>query len=515
MKLATLLALFVTTLFSGPGWSQSISNSGIEIEYSYQTSFRSVARQTQVIIDNPAVEISRAVDPVKLANEHAGHVYGLFHSAYYMVEMGFPSDLSEGFVGTMTPIVENVESFAVEGDPYIWIRYRAYGRAILHKKAAAQWFKNNAVKNEITLPLLVNLPLVYTDDMKRYKKSRWKECTDYYFWKPYDFSYFYDPFYCKDLGQAPISAPTKFEVIKLDPPADQVVPTQAIHGDNENGKLITLYFVHGFDEVPRPGYHNKPNRDLYRDGGYKLYKNLETTLLEKYGFTKVSSLDEFREILGREFDNIHLIREVSLEHNYQRRYLSTFVRKDNDGKISVVRSGLFPSDNDEDLVTFPTFWKEAWENGDFIYYGGHSGDGTALSIHNMLKNIEKSKLDIVKDINFNPVKTQVAFFDACSSYAHFQQMYAQLKPSRLHVLTYGLVSLYHTAEATEQTMLEIIFSSKPIKWSNALEQIERAQLKPQMDYLYKTKSVATRKYRDYLERKLYPSSLLNVRVTDN
>lgn len=484
--------------------AQSLSYSGVEVEYKYSISFRSMFRYQD------SAQLPMFSNSEKIANHHASHVYGLFHSAYFMEHLGFPPDLSEGFMGTMTPVVSNIKTFVVEGDPYLWVHYDANGKAILHHKAADVWFKNSE-KVIVPLPLLVDLPEIYADDMAHYRRKEWRECTDYHYWEPKDFSYFYDPIYCESLGKPPVANTVNFEVTKLPSPQNLEVPLQKIRGENSNGRLINLYFIHGFEGTLPAGTADKPHPSLYKDGGYKLYKNLDNQLLQKYGFTSVQSLDEFRKFLGDQFSQISVIRDVNMDHHVQRRYFRTYVRKDDDGNIWVVRSGLFPSDNDGALVTFPTFWKEAWENGDFIYYGGHSGDGVALNINNMLNNIGKSQLEITQGIEFNLKKTQIAFFDACSSYAHFQQMYSGLKPKNLFMLTYALVSLYHTASATEDYMLDLIIHQQPgIRWMDALEGIEKAQLKPHVEFMYENKTTQTRMYNSFLKQKLYPSSLLNV-----
>lgn len=101
-------------------------------------------------------------------------------------------------------------------------------------------------------------------------------------------------------------------------------------------------------------------------------------------------------------------------HDIQRRYFSTHLLRQGDHTI-VVRSALFDTTNDVSstpLLSFPKFWKEAWENGDFIYYGGHSGDGASLNISSMINNLERADIGA---IGFNNKKTQIAFIDACSS----------------------------------------------------------------------------------------------------
>lgn len=499
MKFGLLLLFLLPTL----GFAQSISYSAVETEYSYKVKFRSL-----IHADAP----SDSVNYQKLADDHAAHIFGLFHSAYYMDKRGFPSEMSVGFSGSKEPEVTHVGTSTIKGDPYLWIDYEAEGRTLLHKTTAEQWFGGKDTAT-VKLPFLTNFPMIYSDDMKRYKDAKFKACTDSHYWQAKEFSYFWDPYMCPWLGEEPYSTQVKFEFSKVEEPSASRVPLAQVRGDNENGRLTVLYFAHGFNEVPPSGKPDEPGQKLLRDSGYKLYKNLDAVLIKQYHFTKVTGLAHLRELLGDDMRHLNLAREVTLENHNQRRYFSTLVRKDRE-RTYVVRSGLFPSDNDEGLVTFPTFWKEAWENGDFIYYGGHSGDGTSLSIDNMLSNIKKSRANITDGIVFSQSKTQIAYFDACSTYDHFQDMYAGLKYKNLHMLTYGLVSLFEVAAATEETMLQLVINeTRDLTWKEELEQIEASQLRPYIDFLYTNSSVRTRKFNYYNERKIYPTSLLNVLVT--
>jgi hypothetical protein len=504
---AGLLLLLLFPLFS---FAQSISYSAVETDYSYKVKFRSLVTADRL---NHVLGIfPNAVNYQKLADEHAAHIFGLFHSAYYMDKKGFPAEMSVGFSGTKEPEVTHVDFSEVEGDPYLWIEYEAEGRTLLHKTTAELWFGSNSTAT-IELPFLTNFPLIYSDNMKKYRDPKFKKCTDEHYWEPKDFSYFWDPYICPELSRPPLSTLVSFELKKVEEAPAHRVPLTQIRGDNENGPLTVLYFAHGFDEIPPSGSPDEPGQKLVRDSGYKLYKNLDKVLIKQYGFTKVTGLAGLREILGDDITHLNLIREVSLENHNQRRYFSTLVRKDRN-QTYIVRSGLFPSDNDKKLVTFPTFWKEAWENGDFIYYGGHSGDGTSLSIDNMLSNIKKSQMNITDGIVFSQSKTQIAYFDACSTYDHFQDMYAGLKPQNLHMLTYGLVSLFEVAAATEESVLDLIINeTQDLTWKQEIEKIEASQLRPYIEFQYSNKSVRTRKYNYYSERKIYPTSLLNVFVT--
>ncbi|MCB0404493.1 MAG: hypothetical protein KDD51_06880, partial [Bdellovibrionales bacterium] len=152
----------------------------------------------------------------------------------------------------------------------------------------------------------------------------------------------------------------------------------------------------------------------------------------------------------------------------------------------------------------------AWQNGDVIYFGGHSGDGQSLSLENMLSTLDSLDLD---EIHFDNGKTQVALFDSCSSYAHYQDMYVKRKTRGLHLVTFGLVSLFEYAQATMEGLLDLVLTraGKNKKWAGALRGIEQKQLPAHVKAFYEpTEQEAI--LEQYQQVQAYPSSLMNVWV---
>jgi hypothetical protein len=203
---------------------------------------------------------------------------------------------------------------------------------------------------------------------------------------------------------------------------------------------------------------------------------------------------------------------VALEHELQRRFFRTYVKKTND-QTFVVRAALFDARNQagpKPLLSFPRFWKEAWENGDFIYFSGHSGDGQALKLKTMLDALDSADID---KIRFKSGKTQIAVFDSCSSYAHYQDAYASLKGAGLHLVTVGLVSLYHLADATVDGFLSAVLGTEGRNrpWLEVLGAVEQSQLAPHVRLLYPADE-REQAMRKYLRKHQYPSSLMNVLV---
>lgn len=490
-----IIALIIGLLIAGPTSATVISNSGVEVEYTYTTEFRTMV---------PATEMHK-VNALKLANMHAEHIFGVFQSTDFAEKNGFPAELTEGWAGSKHSNVTRAVKFKKSGDDNLWIDYTVKTNAIILNKVAEKIFSHNT-EATIPLPLLLDLPRVYTPDMMGYQSDDFKRCTDPHYETPDNFYYFYNPFRCPELGKNPIGqmVDVTFKKIKNSDNAQKKLPLEKLRADNKNGRLFVFYFTYGYAE-----YLSSPE-DIKRDAGWRLFNSLSKTLTNKYKFTEVESTAQLREALGKEMRHLKLYTLPSLNHPLQKRFLRTHVLRGDDVTI-VVRSGLFPTDNEklaDPLITFPKFWKEAWENGDFIYYGGHSDDGRSLLVDTMLANL--GTVDI-KEIHFNNAKEQIAFFDSCSSYAHFVKMYADRKPQNLSVISYGLVSLFHLADSTVQSLLEVLITgdSQNTLWQDTLQKIEKESLYPHVKYMYDRRDF-DEVYKDFSSKGLYPSYLLNV-----
>jgi hypothetical protein len=521
MKTLNALVLSLLFLNCSSAFAASLSYSGVEVDYDYAVSFRTV--QTSEADDQNSAE--------NYASFHAAHVFGLFHSPDYAKKFGYTAELIEGFAGTKAPQIIEAEMYSVPGDKYKWVRYRAKSQMIVLKKIAAQWFQGKT-SAQVNLPLLQDLSAIYVDNflelprqLQVYRDDRWVKCTDNYYQGALDFSYFYNPFRCPSLGRPPRAVDVTFNVQLTASKEEEKArfPHRQIYGDNENGNLTTLYFVQGFDYSPEAG--SSPQK-IRADVGYRVFRKLETALLEDYGFTATESLEALRQALGADFAKIKLATPVHLTHFQNRLFFRTFYKKV-DGKIFVVRAGLLNSDDDARMkgnVSFIKFWKEAWENGDFVYFGGHSGDGASLDVDTIntdLLNQQMTRRTALDDISSNELsaitfsegKTQVAFIDTCTSYDHYQSMYAERKKN-LHLMTYGLVSLFHNAEATLRNMLNVIVIPKKQQplWSEVLRDLESDQLTSHILDTYYDKAEAKKVLDKYRRTNQLPSYLVNVSV---
>lgn len=507
------LLIILTKPFTFALAAKTISNSGEEIEFEFETSFRTLYTTDSISDFNNKTTQSQAL-------WHADHIFGLFHSPEYAEAYNTPAELIEGFAGTKHPVILNSSSFRADGDNHIWVKYRTKGKALVLKSVVDGWLGPSTRTGKVSLPLIEDLPAIYKNqeaplslNVSDYTKRNWVKCTDPHYKSPLDFSYFYNPYRCPELSTAPIAKDVEFKIKRAPQTRWQntLMPLTEIRSDNQNGELVVLYLINGFYNDFTSG--DSPQA-IHRDDGWRLYTNIGKKLVHDYGFTEVENLSHFRALLGENQKHMNLLTPVALANDTQRRYFATYVKQAG-SKTYVVRKALFDTSNEErsnPLRSFLKFWKEAWENGDFIYYGGHSGSGASLDTSVILGNL--AAIDI-ENVHFRQNKTQIAFFDSCSSYAYYQDMYMQKKPVGLHLLTYGMVSLFHLAQPSLETLIQFIMNEAPRTptWVEALETIEQNQLLPALEFMYEP-AEAQRLNLNYKRKGLYPSYLLNVAVPD-
>ncbi len=93
MKTLLLLPLLLNPL----SHAFTVSNSGTEVTFSYSMEFRSLYQKTD-----------RKLNPKHLAENHAFHLDGLFHSPEYAKAIaGYDVNLIQGFAGAKMPEIKN------------------------------------------------------------------------------------------------------------------------------------------------------------------------------------------------------------------------------------------------------------------------------------------------------------------------------------------------------------------------------------------------------------------------
>jgi hypothetical protein len=114
--------------------------------------------------------------------------------------------------------------------------------------------------------------------------------------------------------------------------------------------------------------------------------------------------------------------------------------------------------------TFVEYFSEALTTSQIVSYDGHSGLGGNLEYERFLAN----KL---------PGFYQIFFFNGCSSYPYFNQMYFSQKPAgkkNLEVITAGLPTLTSTSTSNMMAFLNPFVHGKVHSYQTLMRGIEKS-----------------------------------------
>jgi hypothetical protein len=266
-----------------------------------------------------------------------------------------------------------------------------------------------------------------------------KKCTDPHYDSFGDFWYFWDPLTdsnCRYLSKSPQSNTISIAISSGAKTSPDVTPRlDLLRGDNGNGKTLSIYVVHGFNE-------SSTSRN---DDGRVCFKELNEHLLAT----------GFKETIERR-DNSRPL--------YVYTKTMTLAGKEVDVEIRhlLVETGI-----ESRGVTFAKFFKEAVEKADVIVYEGHSGLGGNLDIPSLEEKAGKFK--------FNPAKRQIFFFDSCASYSYYLgQFSAEKTKAKIDVVTYALSSYFDSSENVLEGLLNALTNEKKsdMKWMDILKDME-------------------------------------------
>ncbi len=252
-------------------------------------------------------------------------------------------------------------------------------------------------------------------------------CTDEHYQSEGDFWYFWSPNNngCKLIaGKDYILVKAKVERYKntaLSYPEYHNLP-------DENGN-ITVHVLFGMDDTKKDRNPLK-SADINADN----YRIVRKDLLSRGYLPKIWTKEE--------------ISKVAKTVNGDFPFVETLKK----GKI-IYRFFFGPTGINEDSLAFHWFYKDAIENASVMIYGGHSGLGGHLD----LDSIESS---LGAQIKFNTTRYQIFFFDSCTSYKYYNQMYFERKMTaqdpkgtkKLDVFTNGLATYFHVMPASNKAI---------------------------------------------------------------
>jgi len=115
-------------------------------------------------------------------------------------------------------------------------------------------------------------------------------------------------------------------------------------------------------------------------------------------------------------------------------------------------------------ATCVNYFSEALSNSQIVAYDGHSGLGG---------NLEYDRFDLGKLSN----QYQIFFFNGCSSYPYFNQMYFNQKPAgkkNLEIITAGLPTLTSTSTTNMMAFLNPFIHGRIHSYQTLMRSIERS-----------------------------------------
>lgn len=410
-----LFIFFACIYASISTFAQILGPSAQEVQFKYRAQF-------QIPVDSDyATDLERA-------EFHASHLFGLLQSKAVVRKY----DLMPFFVGGLgapkSPSqIKIISSKEIENN-LIEIEYENKGQLILHKEAAAKILEDQ----KIILPMPVN-PYESYD----------KNCTDEHYDSFGDYWYFYDVYKkgCVYLSKAPYATDVLIDIaLPKTKKIDLTMKRHMLRGDNGNGEVFSIAMIHGFaDDTKDPD-----------DSGRINFKEMNDFFIEQ-GFAKTNIKSKSQYPLFLFTKDVQLTNGKTIKIEIQHLLVETAIES---------RSKIFA-----------TFFKDAVFNADVIIYAGHSGLGGNLDIPSLEAKVGA--------FEFNKNKKQIFYFDSCSSYSYYLEHFKVEKTkAKIDIMTNGLSSYFHTAQATMSTFMKHLISedSQDIEWQTVLGDMEN-QLK--------------------------------------
>lgn len=407
MKNAILIIAILFTIHLN---AQIIAPSAEEVVFGYETSF---------------VTKDVTSGPVELAQWHASHMFGIFHSPELVYSFGIQPRYLEGIgVPRSDSQIQIVSRSKVQGGK-IQIQYRNKGRILLQKDIAVKILQ----KGSLNLPLPYEIDSIYN-----------VRCTDPHYTTLGDFWYFYDPYRkgCEYLSQAPYASNTQVSIRPSPKRKMEISPRlDLLRGANANGNDFVVYVIHGFEE----------SAIKKTDEGRTNFKEFEVYMQSKGFARQILQKDQRRPLA------LHT-KQIVLKNGYTM-------------NVKVFHL-LVETSIDSKTVTFAKYFKQAVSEADIIVYGGHSGLGANLDIPSLEQKAGA--------FEFNPKKRQIFFFDSCASYSYYLHSFAAEKTrTRIDIISYGLSSLFQTSQPVLGAFMDILLDPniEDARWVDILQTMEK------------------------------------------
>ena len=364
--------------------------------------------------DTPkALEIQRAVD------HQLQFLIGHFQSESFVVNFNYPGVLGDKYK------FKFMKAEPKQGETQV-LHYRFQGKSVFHTKV----FQHSS---NVTLPL--RLPANPETFYQLGVVNGVNRCTDGHYNSEDDLFYFWDP----DKKGCPLKNNAK-DVLRIEGKLERLANTLSTYPEYDR-----LYSLPDLRISVFLGYiDDEPKTSRTNDDGYRTYKELAHDLARKH---------------------FHLVEEKNFKTI---NYLSTFEKsfRNQLGIEQKVIITLLLSDSSSESRdrTFVTAFSEALKNSQLVAYDGHSGLGGNLDF----ERFTMEKL---------PSFYQIFFFNGCSSYPYFNNMYFSKKPAgkkNLEIITAGLPTLTSTSTSNMLAFLTPFIEGKTHSYQTIMRSLERS-----------------------------------------
>lgn len=306
------------------------------------------------------------------------------------------------------------------------LNFRFEGKTVFHTKV---FMKADKVKIPLRLPL--NPATFYKKGVVKGKNK----CTDEHYDSEDDMFYFWDP----DKAGCPLKG-NNTDVLRINGSLEKLENTTSTYPEYDrlytDEELNISVFLGYIDDVPATSRTN--------DDGYVTYKELGEQL-EEFGYEIVEQ---------KNFKRLNYFTKLEKTFRNQLGTMQKVV-------ISILLSDSSVGVTDE---TFANSFSEALTTSQIVAYDGHSGLGGNLEYERFLA----SKL---------PGFYQIFFFNGCSSYPYFNQMYFTQKPAgkkNLEIITAGLPTLTSTSTSNMMAFLNPFIHGKIHSYQTLMRGLEKS-----------------------------------------
>ena len=414
----TLIILLI--LVASSGWTQDkyFGAKSTEALLKFEASIE-VKTLRALSVDQLNGETPKASEIRSAVDHQLQFLIGHFQSESFVANFHYPGVLGDKYK------FKFIAAEPKQGDSQV-LRYRFEGKSVFHTNV----FRHSSV---VTLPLRLpaNPGMFYQLGVV----NGVNRCTDKHYNSEDDLFYFWDP----DIKGCPLKNNSK-DVLRIEGSLERIANTISTYP--EYHRLYSLpemrisVFLGYIDEDP------KTSRK--RDYGFKTYKELGDDLKRR---------------------NFNLVEEKNFKTiNYLSQFEKSFRNQLGYQQKVIINVLLSDSASDSRDTTFSSAFTEALKNSHLVAYDGHSGLGGNL-------DFERFALDKL------PGFYQIFFFNGCSSYPYFNNMYFSKKPAgkkNLEIITAGLPTLTSTSTDNMLAFLSPFIEGRTHSYQTIMRSLERS-----------------------------------------